>query len=1004
MFNKSPYCNPRSNYLVTKITIQGNYMTLTNKGSARLFKKSSLTVALSSAILASISFQGVAAEDDEITKIERVQVTGSRISKAKLSQPAPIVTITAEDIAKGGTPDLGSILAELPSIGATDTLVGNNNSNAAAGVSSADLRRLGAARTLVLVNGKRHVAGAPGSSQVDLNTIPSALIERIEIITGGASAIYGSDAVSGVINVILKDNFDGLQFNASVGNSTEGVGTENHSFSVVAGTDIAGGKGNITFFAGQDRVRQVLANDLRQTNAYGIVDNPLNTGENDGIPDRLTVPNVLSERISENGVINPFGNNGSIYTFNNGGRAELMPAREASGSFAFGNFPDGCEFCANTQDYENVLPELEKLTLGSTLNYNLTDNHTFYSDFKFVRTEVEQQFQPSFEFGGIFIDVEENPYLDSNLRQQLLSEGTTSVEMSKFFGELGNRSADNERELFRVVTGLKGIFTLSETDFDYDFYYVYGQTDNRRKTLNDLIPDNLVAALDAVIDPATGEAACRSQVPSLQGEGYSDPASVNGDACTPYNAFGFDQASAAAKDYVSADVTRTDTITQEFIGGSVTFDTGEFFELQGGAIGLATGFEYREETSESITDEFTKAGFLSNAATPDAYGEFDVTEAFIEINLPLLADVSFAKELTIDAAYRTADYSHAGTADAWKVGLLYRPVDDVRIRGTYGQAVRAPNITEAFDPVSPGFDNIADPCDADRIDNNPNRTANCAALNIGAGFQANDNVSIDVLSGGNPELESETSTSLTAGVVWTPSFFENFSLTVDYYDIEIEDAISFISAQSVIDNCVDAAGGPDAAFCSQVDRDSASNDITLVRSGYLNAASITTRGIEADFDYDMNLTDYSLEGDLKFNLFVNHLLELDVFEFQSRPDTVNVEDGEVGDPEWQARFSAVYKYNDLTLNWTTRYTDRSARFDLSPDGDIEEDLQPGYVGSIVTHDISASYNVLDNARVDFGLRNVTDKLPPAYISASGGNEAIYDAIGRRFFANFSINF
>lgn len=979
-------------------------MSINNKSNVGFFKKSRVTVALSSALLAGFSFQGIAAEDDEVEKVERIQVTGSRISKAKLSQPAPIVTITAADIAKGGTPDLGSILAELPSIGATDTLIGNNDSNAAAGVSSADLRRLGASRTLVLVNGKRHVAGAPGSSQVDLNSIPSALIERIEVITGGASAIYGSDAVSGVINVILKDDFDGLQFNASVGNSTEGVGTENHSFSVVAGTEIAGGKGNITFFAGKDRIRQVLANDLRQTNAFGTVNNPLDTGENDGIADRLTVPNVLSERISENGVINPFGDAGSIYGFSNSGAAELMPAREATGSFAFGNFPDGCELCANTQDYENVLPELEKITVGSTVNYNLTDNHTFYSDFKFVRSEIEQQFQPSFDFGGLNIDVENNPYLDSSLRQQLLSEGTTNVSFSKFFGELGNRSADNKRELFRVVTGFKGLFTLSETDFDYDVYYSYGRTDNRRKTLNDLIPDNLTAAVDAVIDPTTGEAACRSQVESLQGEGYTDPASINGDACTPYNPFGFDQASAAAKDYVSADVTRTDKITQEFIGGSITFDTSEFFELPGGAIGLATGFEYREETSETITDELTKAGFLSNAATPDAYGEFDVTEAFIEVNLPFLTDVAFAKELSLDAAYRTADYSHAGTADAWKVGILYRPIDDLRIRGTYGQAVRAPNITEAFDPLSPGFANISDPCDDDNINDNPNRVANCAALGIASGFQANDNVSIDVFSGGNPELESETSTSLTAGIVWTPSFFENFSLTVDYYDIEIEDAISFIATQSVIDNCVDAAGGLDAGFCSQVDRDPTTNDIALVRSGYLNAAATTTRGIEADFDYDMNLADYSLEGELKLNLFVNHLLELEDFEFQSRPDTVNVEDGEVGDPQWQARFSAVYNYNDLTLNWTTRYIDRSARFDLSPDGDIEEDLKPGYVGSIITHDISANYNLFDNTSIGFGLRNLTDKLPPAYISASGGNEAIYDAVGRRFFANVSVNF
>lgn len=914
------------------------------------------------------------------------------------------MTIGAKDIAQAGVPDLGSVLAELPAIGSTDTLIGNNDSNALAGVTSADLRRLGAARTLTLVNGKRHVAGAPGSAQVDLNTIPAALIERVEVITGGASAIYGSDAVSGVVNVILRDDFEGFEFNGSVGNSTEGVGTKNHSYSIVGGAEVFDGRGNVTFFAGKDRIREVMANDIRQVNHYGTIQNPENTGEEDGIPDQLTVPNVMSERISENGVINPFGAAGSIWTFDNNGVPELMPEREFTNSFAFGSFPDGCQYCFKTQDYENVYPDLDKTTVGSTFNFDLSDNHSFYSDFKFVRSDIKQQFQPSFRFGNVAINVQDNPYLDETLRQDLLSQGTEVATFSKFFGELGNRSAANKRELFRFVGGFEGYFTLSETDFTYDTYYVFGRTDNVRNTLNDLIPDNFVAALDAVIDPATGEVACRSQVPSAQGEGYTDPASVNGGDCAPYNPFGFNQASQAAKDWVSADVTRTDKITQEVVGGYVAFDSAELFELQGGPIGIATGFEYREETSETITDEFSKAGFLTTAATPDSYGEYDVSEGFIELSFPILAGMSFAEELTVDAAYRTADYSHTGSSSSWKVGLMYQPFDDLRIRGTIGEAERAPNIAEAFDPQSPGFGRVSDPCDADNIDDNPNRRANCAALGIPADFQANDNVSVDTLSGGNPDLKPEKSTSFTGGLVWTPSFAENFSMTLDYYDIEIEDAISFIATQSIADNCVDAAGGIDEAFCSQVDRDPETFDIELVRSGYLNAAAITTRGIDADFDYRTDLADFDIDGELTFNLFINHLIELEDFEFQNRPDKVNVENGEVGDPEWQGRFTVQYTWQDLNLTWTTRYTDRSARFDVSPEGDIEEDISPAYVGSIVTHDLSARYQLTDNMRVDLGLRNLTDKLPPAYIQASGGNEAIYDVVGRRFFANVNVTF
>lgn len=945
-----------------------------------------------------ISISAFAEESNEAKEVERIEVTGSRIARSELSQPTPVITLNAKDIAKFGTPDLGSILSELPAIGSTDTLIGNNNSNAAAGTSSADLRRLGSARTLVLIDGKRHVAGTPGESTVDLSTIPAALIERVEVITGGASAIYGSDAVSGVINVILKKNFDGFSANLTGTKSTEGVNERNHTFNILAGTDFADGKGNLTFFTGIERVGEVMSADIRQFEGWGTVANPEDGGEDDGIPDRLRFPNVSSEMIHANGVINPFGGAAGRWVFDDAGSPLVQTERQYSNSFAFGNFPNGCDYCFNGEDYENYSPGVEKINVGSTLTFDITDNITFNSDFKYVRSDVTQQFQPSFRFGNISIDVEENAFLDPTLRQTLLGAGQTTVSMAKFFDELGNRSADNRRELFRYTAGFEGTFALSETDFDWELYYVHGETTNVRKTLNDLIPDNFVAAVDSVIDPATGQAACRSQVPSAQGEGYEDPASVNGGNCVAFNPFG-QNSSQEARDWVSADVTRDDVITQEFIGGTVAFDTAEFLELQGGGIGFAAGFEYREETSETNTDEFTKRGFLTSAASPDSYGEYDVTEFFVEVSVPLLADMAFAHELTVDAAFRTADYSHAGTAEAWKVGLMYAPFEDLRIRGTFGEAVRAPNISEAFDPQSPGFARVSDPCDADNIGDDPDRAGNCAALGIPADFQANDNVSVDLLSGGNPDLVSEESESLTAGFVWTPSFVEDLSFTVDYYDIEITDAITFVAAQNVADNCVDATGGPDAGFCSQVDRDPVTNDISLVRSGYLNAAALNTKGVEAQVRYSTGLSSFELPGEVTMNLLVNKLLELEQFEFQDRPDEINVEDGEVGDPSLQIRFGADYQLDDLTVSWSTRFIDRSFTLDISPTGDTAEDTSPAYIGSMVTHDMSFSYSVSDNVSVNAGIRNLTDKLPPGYTA-----NAIYDLVGRRAFAGVNVSF
>jgi outer membrane receptor protein involved in Fe transport len=939
------------------------------------------------------------AEESEIEVAEKIQVTGSRIAKFALSAPAPVISITAEEIARFGTPDLGSILSEIPAIAAGSTLIGNNNSNANAGLSAPNLRNLGANRTLTLVNGIRHVAGQPGTSAVDTGAIPSALIDRVEIITGGASAIYGSDAVSGVINIILKDDFEGFEFNASMADSTESVGAQSDTFSVLVGANSDDEKGNVTFFAEKSNIREVLVPDLQQSQFFGTVNNPDNTGEEDGIPDKFRVPFVGSEMINDFGVLNPFGG-GSRITFTPGGTGVDQVSRDLTNSFAFGNFDQAYDSVFFGDRFENYTPAQETITFASTFRYDFNDNVRFYGEAKYVDKDIRQQFQPSFSFGGLDINATDNAFLDEVTRQRLFDEGQTGdIQFARFFGDIGNRSASNDRELFRVVTGLEGFFELSDTEFSYDVFFTHGETKNTRLTLNDTIPGNRTAALDSVIDPETGEAACRSQVPSAQPEGYEDPADVNGGDCVPFNPFGFQNFSAAAGDFVSGDVTRVDEITQDVFGGSLSFDTSEFLNLPGGPIGIAVGFEYREETSATITDEFTKAGFFTSAATPDSFGEFDVNESFIEVSLPILKDMDFAHELTVDAAYRAADYSHAGSADAWQVGFVWAPIEGFRIRGTVSEAVRAPNVTEAFDPVSPGFANISDPCDSDNIDEDGDRTANCAALGIPVGFEANDNVSIVTSSGGNPDLFSETAESETIGIVWTPNFVENLSLTVDYFDIQISDAINLVSSQDVLDNCVDATGGPDSAFCEQIDRDPITNDVVLVRSGYINASGFNTKGVEANLRYSTDLSAYDLPGELRFNFSATQLLELEILEFQNRPDETNVEEGEVGDPELQWSTSIDYRLEDVNINWSSRFIDSVVLYDVSPDGGSPEDVDISKIDAVWTHDLSAVYYLNDNVSFSGGIRNVFNELAPGYTFNPN-----YDLVGRRFNAGVKVRF
>ncbi len=931
-------------------------------------------------------------------EIEKVEVTGSRIKRVELSTPAPVISIDQAEIARFGNPDLGSILAELPAIGAGSTLIGNNNSNQNAGLSSPDLRSLGEERTLTLVNGKRHVAGSPFSNAVDTGSIPVALIERIDVITGGASAIYGSDAVSGVVNVVMRDDFEGVEFRVSGGSDTEDIGNKTHNISALVGATTEDGRGNVTFFAERSQINEVLIPDLQQAASWGTYANPENTGENDGIPDRLRAPYVGSELINGFGVLNPFGG-GPLLTFLPDGTPVQQVTRTNTNSFAFGTFDQAYDTVFFPENYENYIPDQETITLASTFRYDITDNVRFYGDVKYIDKYIEQQFQPSFRFGNVSINVMDNAFLPDAARQHLVGAGQTGqVTMARFFDDIGNRSAANDRKLFRVVGGFEGQFTLSDTLFDYDTYYIRGETSNTRRTLNDIIPSNFIAALDSVIDPATGEAACRSQVPSAQPDGYQDPAGVNGGQCAPFNPFGFGQASAEAVDFVSGDVERSDEITQTVYGGTLAFDTEEFFELPAGPIGLALGYEYREETSKTRTDEFTKAGLFASAATPDSSGTFDVEEFFVEINAPIVSDMFLIHELTIDAAFRSADYSHAGSADAWQVGFMWAPIEDVVVRGTLGEAVRAPNVNEAFSPQTPGFSRVSDPCDADNIDDDPDRRANCLALGIPEGFEANDNVSVDSISGGNPNLESEVSDSRTVGLVWTPAFLDNFSITLDWYEIEIQDAITLVTAQDIVDNCVDATGGPDMNFCNQVDRNAAF-DVELVRSGFINAAALNTSGLEFQARYRTDLTNFDLPGELRFNLAGNKLIRLDRFEFQERPDEINVEKGELGDPEYQFRFSVDYSVDKWNFNYSNRFIDRVATFDVSPGGGSPEDLDPGFVGTIWTHDFNIDYAVSENVEVRMGVRNVFNKVPPGYTF-----NPIYDLVGRRVNAAVVVRF
>lgn len=945
-----------------------------------------------------------------------ILVTGSRISRPEFSQPTPVSVVGQDELDFSGTQNLGDILADLPALGSTGTVRGNTNSfDDSAGLNQADLRRLGVNRTLTLVNGKRHVGGDAGSTAVDLNSIPAALVERVEVITGGASAIYGSDAVSGVVNIILKDDFEGFEGNIEVGAPMEDTGYgENYTAGFLAGTNFQEGRGNITVAARYDRSERVDAFQLDYLRDYGTIINPEDTGEADGIPDRLTVPFVGSEVIDENGVIPLAGffGAGPNIGFNDDGTAVIQPTRTGENSFAFGQLPGDCETCFFLEDWITIAPDIDRLTLNSTFDYEIVPDFNFYGDLKYVNTEVYEILQPSFDFGGRTVNVNENPFVPELVQQEAAALDLTDVPVARFFADAdgGGRSNDIERETYRAVLGFDGEFETSIADFTHDTYYIYGETSNLIRGNARAIPRNLDAAYDVVIDPATGQPACRNQVPSAQGPDYVDPAVSEG--CVPYNPFG-QQNTQAALDFSFTDTLSEQTLTQELFGTSWVTDSSKFFELPGGPIGLAFGGEYREESSANVNDALTKAGLTESAAQPDEVGGYDVIEGFAEVSLPILADMKFAEELTVDGAIRVGDYDPFGSVTAWKLGGSYTPLEDVTFRGTYSEAVRAPNITEAFQPTSPGFFGITDPCDADNIDDDPDRRANCAALGIPDNFQANDNVSVLGESSGNPNLDPEDSTSYTFGAVFRPRWVEGLIMSVDWYSIEITDAILFISGQTIVDNCVDASGGPDDSFCSLFTRD-ATNNIDFVRSTYVNASKIETQGIDFQVQYSRGLSDWTsdtgmawLDGELTLGAKGNYLERLNFFEFQNQPDDVNKERGELGDPILQLNLNASYSDGPLTFRWDGRFIDDQLL--IARGEDQPEDQQPYRTDKVFYHDVSVSYefNFAGNDDTTHelyaGINNLFDEEPPSFVQPIGGG-AIYDALGRYMYGGVRIRF
>lgn len=944
-----------------------------------------------------------------------IVVTGTRIVRPEVQYASPVVAVSEENIVQSGETNVTELLRQTPALFNSENnfdAAGSQSRFGGAGVNLLDLRNLGPQRTLVLVNGRRHIAGVPGEAAVDINTIPLSLIERVDVLTGGVSAIYGADGVSGVVNFVMQQDFEGVDFRAQTGFSEYGDGDSSYLGATV-GSNFADDRANITAtyeYRYQDRVGYD-DRPIGRRGAERLVRNPNDIPDDPNIPDNIFLSNLGYSDSSPAGavVVDP----------------SYVTAFLGSGEpFDAGQFLPESGFLAvggdNTPiaDYQGDLQaETEAHIANLFASYELSPSLRLFAEGKYVTSTAFTIAQPSFDFYN-FVSAE-NPFIPQSIQDAIETDnfgpGTTGVLLSRDNFDLGRRNEYVDRDLYRTVVGAEGDVSSNAR---FEVSYVYGRNETTFTSENYRLEDRFFAALDVVTDPATGQPVCRVSLTGgdIDPINYGAPAQTfdpASGACAPLNLFGEGVTSQESLDFINVDLENEVLLQQHVVNGFISGDFGQYFELPGGPVRFAFGGEYRQEKSEytpdpiatRTTDFDPNSGVLQDLALlGNESGEFDVVEGFAELNVPVLSDVPFAENLEFGAAVRVSEYSTIGTTTTWKVDGLYSPVRDIIVRGSYSEAVRAPNISELYAPTQGTFSFLTDPCSPLNIDRGTEfRAGNCEALLTGLGvdFDSFDfesaveaSASIEGVSQGNENLSEETATTWTAGVVLQPRFVPGFAITLDWYDIRIEDAVNTASLQQTSEFCVDSAS-LDNAFCNNITRDPETGYIIDYRLRPENVAFFETAGADLTMTYGF---DAGRWGSISLNGTVGYLDKLKYLP--ANAGVVDIDRGEVGAPKWVGTGDVTWNYDLLTLNYGLNYTGKQRRFEFDETAADPDIVAPEYLyfNDVFTHDIRAEVQVDDSPLAVFaGINNFTNEKPDR-----GSATTPVSFLGRYFFAGIRI--
>lgn len=1089
---------------------------------SRQFTRTYLSRSVAGALAAFAALHSSGSLAQETPQLEEVVVTGSRIQRDPNAVSAqPVQSVSAEDIKISGEFSVSDVVNDIPALFSSTTSEQSQDAGASDGTNILNLRGLGANRTLVLVDGRRHVAGSAGTQAVDVGSIPMQLVERVEVLTGGASAVYGADAVSGVVNFILKDDFEGFEIDVMTGISGESDANQ-AAVSGIWGTNFDNDRGNIamTFDYRRDEGLQAgerdggifvgsgrdwVNPDLRFQQGDISADTPnfsqyynyANTGLTDfglsipsaeafianyvdtfgntpnltqaeqalidraaSAPARAVLPGRTFPFTSGYGYIIP----GNPFTFagfdpetpidlNNNGRPDCLdsftgynsvfgaesfgviggcwnvnadgsyrPVQDglvASGFQGFG----GDSFNTIQQDFGYIIPAEDKLTLNLVSHYDLTEKMRVFGELKWSGQSNDSEAQPT-SYWDLLFGAPDNPFLPAFIRPVAEETGGVAITMDPI--AIGSGAVETERDTYRVVLGIEGSFN---NGWNYELAGNYGRFEQTVRSSNQVIVDRFFAAIDAVADPATGEAACRSSVdPNAPAQttpfdipvwdpGYYSFTPGDG-SCVPLNIWaGETGITQAATDWVTRDTETETVIEQTVLTGFLGGDTEDWFTMPAGPISFAMGFEWRREESSLEFDSFARgvlpsgspfgggtdiadvsanAQLLFQPALPNRneVGAYEATDVYLELAVPLLSEVFLAESLEMELAVRASDYTTIGNATTWKAGLSWAPIQDIRFRGTLSEAVRAPNINELFAPQTGATSRPPDPCDSAQItaigEDNPTLAgqiqANCVADLQSIGFNPFDaegnysfsdplSAAFPALEGGNVNLQEETAETWSAGFVFQPRFIDGLTISVDRWDIRIEDAIARVSDIDIVNACYQGATLNDE-FCSLFTRNDNAGSaqfggFNFIQRTLVNFAALETSGVDFSLGYDFNLG----EHDFGIKVAGTRVFKLNRFTDQNDASTIDNELGEINRPELAGNLFLNWRYADLSVQWQTQYQDEQL-LDF-----VEVDTFESLYGDVVMqdefwqHDIAFNWDVQEALSVYGGVKNVTEEEP-----------------------------